>query len=116
MTQLYHSINTRDTFMYRRDSSIYNILEVKRQICDIPNNESHYRYVATVQSDDLDKVYELTNHIDSDWQEGSRVTVAKGAKTRSTSIGDVLINSTGIWVVAPDGFDCVRSYVVVNQS
>ena len=116
MTQLYHSINTRDTFMYRLASSIYSILDAKKQMCVLPASESHYRYVATVESDDLDKVYELTNHIDSDWQENDRVTVAKNARNRSTSVGDVLINSTGIWIVAPDGFDCVKSYVVVNQS
>jgi hypothetical protein len=63
-----------------------------------------YELVAEVETDDLDAVFELTNHIDRNWTENARVT-AKAARPRSTSVGDVLRDANGgFHVVASVGF------------
>ena len=55
-----------------------------------------FSLVATVDSEDVDKVYELTNTIDKYWWENEGVTkefVGKGC--RSTSVGDVVVLGNG---------------------
>jgi hypothetical protein len=56
-----------------------------------PKWPDEYSLVATVDSDDVDKVYELTNTIDSYWWKNAGVTPEFiGEGCRSTSVGDVI--------------------------
>lgn len=55
----------------------------------------------------LNKVFELTNHIDHDWTENPGVTaIDPQARHRSTSVGDLIcdITNSKAWVVAAVGF------------
>ncbi len=56
-----------------------------------------YKLVATVDCDDLEKVFELTNHIDGDWAMNENV-IAYDKNNRSTNMGDVIMDDNGtIW-------------------
>jgi hypothetical protein len=61
-----------------------------------------YTLVAIVDTDDLNKAYELTNHIDSDWYYNKGVTGIR--RTRSTSVGDMMILDNKIYIVERMGF------------
>lgn len=66
-----------------------------------------FKKVADVSTDDLDVAYELTNTIHGYWvtYNGSRLT-AYGARLRSTSVGDMMIDAAGKrHVVASIGFE-----------
>ena len=65
-----------------------------------------YRKVAHVQTDNLDEAFRLTNHIEESWTENEEVGVY-AEKVRSTSVGDILINDEGVFIVAPCGFEKV---------
>lgn len=68
-------------------------------------NKYNYHLVAVAETEDLDRAYYLTNHIDKDWTTNYHVTAVNG-KHRSTSIGDVLVKADGTrFCVAPVGFD-----------
>lgn len=60
------------------------------------DNHPDYEHVATVNCQDLEHVWGVTNHVSHDWTTNKEVIWKKGsgANTRSTSVGDV--------VVAPD--------------
>lgn len=64
-------------------------------------SESHvfpdeYSLVATVDSENLDKVFTLTNTIDHPWWNNEGVTKEfVGEGCRSTSVGDVVIREDG---------------------
>lgn len=70
--------------------------------------------MASVETDDMDEAFRLTNHIDSDWMENKRVKafVVKAfvKQARSTSVGDVFMVWKGdkgkpqSFIVAPIGF------------
>jgi hypothetical protein len=49
--------------------------------------------VAEVDSESLEEIFELTNHINHSWTQNKKVTVVTRNSVRSTSVGDlVLIN------------------------
>lgn len=60
--------------------------------------------VAQVDTDDLDAVFELTNHISDDWTKNPGVrAIAK--HPRSTSVGDVVVNSQeNVFICLPVGW------------
>lgn len=59
--------------------------------------------VAEVDGESFDLAFEATNHINCPWWENAPVKCIK--KSRSTSIGDVMINNKNEWVqVAMIGF------------
>ena len=58
---------------------------------------------AEVDTEDLEKAFELTNHIDANWWENEGVTHHKGSR-RSTSCGDVMELKGNYFVVASAGF------------
>jgi len=58
--------------------------------------------VAHVDTDNLDEAFRLTNHIDSDWSTNEKVATI--AKSRSTSVGDILQLNGQFWMVANIGF------------
>lgn len=47
-----------------------------------------YEWVADVHTDRMGMVFQLTNHIDTEWWENDEVKIFK--QSRSTSIGDVV--------------------------
>jgi hypothetical protein len=59
-----------------------------------------YEMVAEVQADTLEKVFQLTNHIDYDWRLVRDVIPTDAAK-RSTSVGDVVREIGG------DTYECM---------
>ena len=66
-----------------------------------------YQLVATVECDQMGRVFDLTNHIDHAWPENPEVIVAPDvnpAHLRSTSVGDVIAGADGTFVIAPIGF------------
>jgi len=60
--------------------------------------------VADVDTEDLDKAYELTNNIDHSWWENTEVTKCVPGSIRSTSVGDVLIHNEIKYAVDIMGF------------
>jgi len=59
--------------------------------------------VAEITSDDKEKAFELTNHIDHDWTENEGVTPLV-SKPRSTSVGDVMEIEGKFFIVDSCGF------------
>ena len=53
----------------------------------------NYRLVAEVDSEDLEHIFRLTNHIENDWWENEGIKVIE--KSRSTSVGDMVELSNG---------------------
>ena len=53
-----------------------------------------FQLVAEVATEDLEEVYHLTNHIDTDWTTNAGVT-PKQERVRSTSVGDVVVLQNG---------------------
>lgn len=62
--------------------------------CQFP---SEFEKVAEVECENLGCLYKLTNHINSDWTTNPEVKWRKGSgrNTRSTSVGDVVVDSNG---------------------
>ena len=54
-----------------------------------------YEHVATVECEDIEHAFQVTNHITHDWTTNKEVVWKKGdgSNTRSTSVGDVIIDS-----------------------
>lgn len=61
-----------------------------------------YNLVAFVDTDNLSNAFELTNHIDWDWWINKGVTTIR--RSRSTSVGDMLIFNNKIYIVEQIGF------------
>lgn len=71
--------------------------------------KGHYKAVASVQGNDLETAFELTNHIDAPWSSNPGVT-ALTPNARSSSSGDLFELSDGHWFVcASVGFTPVVS-------
>ena len=66
-----------------------------------------YELVARVKCETLDDAFRLTNHIDDDWSMNTEVVWFKEPVSRSTSVGDVILDlKTGVKVcVAGFGFN-----------
>ena len=63
-----------------------------------------YMLVAEVESDNLDDVFQLTNHIESDWTKNKGVRATLSGQ-RSSSVGDLFIDAKGdVHLVASVGF------------
>ena len=76
------------------------------------NPALHFRPVAQVQADGLERVFVLTNHQEESWTSHQEITWhATDAAVRSTSIGDVIVaTQTGqVWLVMPSGFSEISS-------
>ncbi len=63
-----------------------------------------YQLVALVEADSLEEVFRLTNHIDHDWRENALVKTMSPNPTRSTSVGDVIVQDDKAWLVDRTGF------------
>jgi hypothetical protein len=64
-----------------------------------------YVQVADVEAEALGEVFQLTNHIDSDWRTNARVSPYECAG-RSTSVGDIVVDlqDKAVYEVAFTGF------------
>ena len=59
---------------------------------DLATFPTGFVHVADVQAENVDEVYERTNHIDSDWTKGKHVVKVHVPRARSTSCGDVILD------------------------
>jgi hypothetical protein len=68
-----------------------------------------YDRVAVVDSDDLDRVWELTNNINSNWTANRGVRDTSATQLRSSCVGDIFYTSDGRFMqVASFGFNEVE--------
>ena len=64
---------------------------------------ARYRHVADLQVPNLEAAYALTQHRERAWWRNPGVALHE--ESRSTSVGDVLVDAAGAaWAVAPLGF------------
>jgi hypothetical protein len=68
------------------------------------------KLIALVDTDSLDKAFELTNHIDGPWEMNTGVCVV-GFKHRSTSVGDVMYDGKEFWMVDTIGFRMLKNWI-----
>ena len=71
--------------VYHRNP-IQNTYLLSAQSSDKPT----FTLVAEVDSDNLEEIFQLTNHIDHSWTQNKKVTVITKNKVRSTSVGDLV--------------------------
>jgi len=68
-----------------------------------------YKKVAIVESENIDDVFRITNHIDRDWTENEEVEWFLEGGQRSTSVGDVAENEAGVrFYCAPIGWELLE--------
>ena len=69
------------------------------------------QHVATVATCDIDEAYRLTNHIEQSWTENAGLSVHNGIRHRSTSMGDLVVDSRGETLVcAASGWHSPEEY------
>ncbi len=68
-------------------------------------NNTGYQFVAQVHTDDIERAYVLTNHIDRNWTENEDVQVVPDVEPRSSSVGDIFVTDREIYIVARFGFN-----------
>lgn len=93
MIKIYHNPNFLDNPFLRDET-------VAVQIASSPE----LQHVANLDTDDINKAFELTNHIDHDWRENDGVTFVGTKDPRSSSVGDVFEKDGIKFVVAACGF------------
>jgi len=81
-------------------------------------NLDEWRCVAAVDCEDVEDVFRLTNHINSDWRDNFEVTWHLrgecGHGLRSTSVGDVVRTPDGRWLlVAGAGWEDITPIALV---
>lgn len=70
---------------------------------------ANYQLVGEVETDDKERAYMLTNHIDTEWWNNDGVKKVIAKEVRSTSMGDLLEDENGqLWVVASIGFEKIE--------
>ena len=67
-----------------------------RKVYENPTLGARYVHVANTASNDFDRAFERTNHIDTDWTKNCGVESLQ-PRQRSTSVGDVMV------LAGPDG-------------
>lgn len=73
-------------------SRVFQVAEFGKSEAVWPDD---YNLVAIVDSEMLEKVFELTNHIDSPWWDNDSVEVVGDNHHRSTSVGDIVVTVEG---------------------
>lgn len=86
----------------------------RQALTEILNDEAAWRdrglsfeLVAHVESDDLERAFAATNHIDRDWSDNPDVEVKTTGSRRSTSVGDLVVRDGLTFVVGKFGFTYV---------
>ena len=85
-------------------SEVYHVKNFDSRREERPEFPKDFKLVAFAITDDLERAYFLTNHIDKAWTENFSVVPIAGPH-RSTSGGDVVVTSEGVHEVAVFGFD-----------
>jgi hypothetical protein len=70
-------------------------------------SRQQYVHVATVETDDLDAAWELTNSIEAPWTQNDGLSFVAGPRQRSSMMGDVFMKGSEAHVVAGCGFRAV---------
>ena len=73
-------------------------------VCPMPNWPDDYEFVAKVDGDLLEDAFVLTNHIEKSWTENDGVEEIGPGPHRSTSVGDVVVNSQGAFLCRGNGW------------
>lgn len=107
LVTLFHAQNVIDSFMYRRDGSIYNQHNAMKACI-----EGQYKPVCawklpsnTVESEEkrdavLENIFRVTQNIDEPWSKD---------RHRSTSVGDIVrIGDDKLYIVASCGFEALN--------
>jgi hypothetical protein len=63
---------------------------------DTPKWPEEYQLVAELETESLEKAFELTNHISCAWWDNEGVKLVK--QSRSTSVGDIVITNEGTFL------------------
>ena len=63
-----------------------------------------FTLVAEVDSENLEEIFELTNHIDHSWTQNKKVTVVAKNPVRSTSVGDLVFVNGKYFVCEATGW------------
>lgn len=71
-------------------------------------HSENYDYVASVNVDDMEDCFDLTNHQHDDWTIGKKITHHAQGPQRSTSVGDVFVTRGGVYAVADSGFTLLK--------
>lgn len=89
------------------DNAVISFLGLPKEkvLAAVQGMDEDFRYelVAEVETDDLDKAFELTNHISRDWRTNASLRAMPAAR-RSTSVGDLLEKDGRKYLVAMFGF------------
>ena len=66
-----------------------------------------FKHAGNVDTTNLDVAFEQTNHIDRPWHKNDMVMASYGVPNRSTSVGDLFVDTEdgGVYEVAPQGFN-----------
>jgi hypothetical protein len=99
MILVFHSRNFRDSSGF----GLGECFTVEDAIRSFDTNG--YEFVGIVKSNDLDRAYMLTNHIEDNWTKNDDVSVPFGTEPRSSSVGDIFVTDTEIHIVARMGFE-----------
>ncbi len=108
MILVFHSRNFRDSSGF----GLGECFTVEDAIRSFDTNG--YEFVCIAKTDDLDRAYMLTNHIDHAWTENQDVSVPYGVEPRSSSVGDIFVTSTEIHIVARMGFEKLQDLTPRN--
>jgi hypothetical protein len=86
---------------------VYHAKEPTFGFGEPPKFPKGFEKVALVEVDEMSDVFRVTNHIDENWTFNPEVLEApKGAKVRSTSVGDVVADESGeFYVCATVGWE-----------
>jgi hypothetical protein len=95
MIKVFHKKSFRELMKNDRDFEGQMAMLKARENATWPKD---YDHVATVDTEDKERAFELTNSIDKAWQFNSGVTCPSGrwrVGYRSTSVGDVIVMPDG---------------------
>jgi hypothetical protein len=76
-------------------SRVFHVAEYGLKFVEPAVYPDDYILVAIVDSEVLEKVFELTNHIDTQWWDNDGVEVVGDNHHRSTSVGDIVVTNEG---------------------
>ena len=91
--------------VYHRNP-IQNTYLLSSQSSDKPT----FTLVAEVDSDNLEEIFQLTNHIDHSWTQNKKVTVITKNKVRSTSVGDLVFINGKYFVCEATGWSVTTDF------
>jgi hypothetical protein len=73
-------------------------------------DEPTFTLVAEVDSENLEEIFELTNHIEHSWTQNKKVTVIANNSVRSTSVGDLVLINGKYFVCKDTGWSVTTDF------